>query len=549
MGYTNTDNPFGDCNLQQSFLWKKKYEKLGIKDIDPAEIERLNKIKLEKNKRELEKVKQRRIEREREREERLRELEKERREKEANQFKEWAKQEDSFHLKQAKLRSKLRLKDGRAKPIDILARYIDVFGDKESQENTLSCQYEDIEFDLVVPYLCFNGLRISDLEDLEEDIKVYQELDSNNNSNYWGDLQIIVADELSKLRNFHLSQKNSHERRGDGVNAAVSDEVASVFKGKTPAQLQVLQMSIEKKITSRQEGIDISYWETLLSKLKAQMARARLKEFHEANIKKRLAMLNQERIEPNKISSIPESVDKSETKVSEVENDDTQNFTEETDKTLEEYEQGRYSPVLLQPHQLDADIVLTDPEEDLKLLNYKRRQILSCKDEAKPSTSMSSQELAFEREARRGMGSDESGFSVEEVIKQDKSVAAWSDKYRPRKPRYFNRVHTGFEWNKYNQTHYDVDNPPPKIVQGYKFNIFYPDLIDKNQTPSYTVTTCEDNKDFAIIRFKAGPPYEDIAFKIVQREWNYSYKNGFRSQFHNNMFQLWFHFKRYRYRR
>ena len=38
----------------------------------------------------------------------------------------------------------------------------------------------------------------------------------------------------------------------------------------------------------------------------------------------------------------------------------------------------------------------------------------------------------------------------------------WHDKYRPRKPRYFNRVHTGYEWNKYNQTHYDHDNPPPK---------------------------------------------------------------------------------------
>lgn len=47
------------------------------------------------------------------------------------------------------------------------------------------------------------------------------------------------------------------------------------------------------------------------------------------------------------------------------------------------------------------------------------------------------------------------------------------------------RVHTGFEWNKYNQTHYDMDNPPPKIVQGYKFNIFYPDLINKGSTPQY----------------------------------------------------------------
>jgi len=145
------------------------------------------------------------------------------------------------------------------------------------------------------------------------------------------------------------------------------------------------------------------------------------------------------------------------------------------------------------------------------------------------------------------------------------------------------RVHTGFEWNKYNQTHYDMDNPPPKIVQGYKFNIFYPDLINKGSTPQYFLvifknsditimsqaywfciyvpmyifysnivsfqTACGDNPEFAVLRFHAGPPYEDIAFKIVNREWEYSYKRGFRCQFHNNIFQLWFHFKRYRYRR
>ena len=31
----------------------------------------------------------------------------------------------------------------------------------------------------------------------------------------------------------------------------------------------------------------------------------------------------------------------------------------------------------------------------------------------------------------------------------------YSDRYRPRKPRYFNRVHTGYEWNRYNQMHYE----------------------------------------------------------------------------------------------
>jgi len=36
----------------------------------------------------------------------------------------------------------------------------------------------------------------------------------------------------------------------------------------------------------------------------------------------------------------------------------------------------------------------------------------------------------------------------------------------------------------YNRTHYDHDNPPPKTVQGYKFNVFYPDLIDKTKVGS-----------------------------------------------------------------
>ena len=110
-------------------------------------------------------------------------------------------------------------------------------------------------------------------------------------------------------------------------------------------------------------------------------------------------------------------------------------------------------------------------------------------------------------------------------------------------------MHTGFEWNKYNQTHYDFDNPPPKIVQGYKFNIFYPDLIDPTKTPQHYITDDPTNPDFSVLRFSAGAPYEDIAFKIVKKEWEQSHKHGFRCQFINSIFQLWFHFKRYRYRR
>ena len=58
-----------------------------------------------------------------------------------------------------------------------------------------------------------------------------------------------------------------------------------------------------------------------------------------------------------------------------------------------------------------------------------------------------------------------------------------------------------------------------------------------------------ENPEFAILRITAGAPYEDIAFKIVNREWDFGNKKGFRCQFMNGIFQLWFFYKRYRYRR
>ena len=125
---------------------------------------------------------------------------------------------------------------------------------------------------------------------------------------------------------------------------------------------------------------------------------------------------------------------------------------------------------------------------------------------------------------------------------------AWMDKYRPRKPRYFNRVRTGFYWNKYNQTHYDHDNPPPKIVQGYKFNVFYPDLIDKQTTPTYHIEAA-DSPEFAILRFHAGPPYEDLAFKIVNREWDIGRRTGFKCIFERGVLQLHFNLKSHRYKK
>lgn len=60
----------------------------------------------------------------------------------------------------------------------------------------------------------------------------------------------------------------------------------------------------------------------------------------------------------------------------------------------------------------------------------------------------------FQAEAEKDMDEEEELFNVEESLPNPETYS-WEDKYRPRKPRYLNKVHTGYEWNKYNQTHYE----------------------------------------------------------------------------------------------
>ena len=256
--YDDDDNPFGDSTLTQTFRWQKKLEKEGIGKINDEDLEDLAKKKIVEQREELEKVKRARLEREKEKAERDEMDELEQRTKESDKFAKWKADEDSFHMKQALLRSSIRIQDGRAKPIDLLAKYISAEDDVDM-------------VDMHEPYTYLNGLTIEDLEDLLVDIKVYQRLEKGCNADYWQDITVIVEDELHKLRKLDSRTGSMYEaavERREGINKAVSTDVQNVFKGKSVEQLEALQTGIEAKLLQRQEGIDIGYWESLLSQLK-----------------------------------------------------------------------------------------------------------------------------------------------------------------------------------------------------------------------------------------------------------------------------------------
>eukprot|EP00959_Pyramimonas_sp_CCMP1952_P322787 6754586-Pyramimonas_sp.AAC.2 len=60
------------------------------------------------------------------------------------------------------------------------------------------------------------------------------------------------------------------------------------------------------------------------------------------------------------------------------------------------------------------------------------------------------------------------------------------------------------------------------------------------KAPTYQVVPDgSKHSETALLIFHAGPPYEDIAFKIVNKDWEYSHKKGFKCSFERGIMHLY----------
>lgn len=317
---------------------------------------------------------------------------------------------------------------------------------------------------------------------------------------------------------------------------------------------------MKRKLDS-DEPIDYDYWEHLLRNLRVWKAKAKLRKVSQEIVSERLQGLRKQQ---------EEAASKVQKKLQDV---FSQQASNDDQPTVISYDVALDPEPELRLRTEDKSLDVVDDKQLLENIVIERRKILKLgyvPMQGRPqgtttiiskasishasSTSVSrfasvenedisqATKVLYDREVARGVEEGEEIFAAEEELAGGKPQ--WASKYKPRKSRYFNRVQMGYEWNKYNQTHYDHDNPPPKVVQGYKFNIFYPELIDKTRAPTYKIERENGRKrgqsfapagedDTCLIRFIAGPPYEDIAFRIVDKEWDYSAKRerGFRSSF------------------
>lgn len=547
-GYSNDSNPFGDSNLNENFVWRKKIERDVSQGVPLDEFSlKAEKKRQRERKAEIEKVKKRREERAIEKAQREEEMALLARERARAEFHDWEKKEEEFHFDQSKMRSEIRLREGRTKPIDILTKHLD--------------PSDDFEIEINEPYMVFKGLTVKEMEELHNDIKMHLDLDraTPTHIRYWEALLVVCEWELAEARKKDAldrarvrGEKLPPEMIGEerGLHMSIEADVKSLLQGKTYGELEALQSKIESQMRSGTAKV-VEYWEAILKRLHIYKAKACLKEIHANMLRKHLERLEDPSEGENIKTEPAEELDDQESDQEDVEYARVSPPPVMEVEVSDEELAGSYSPQLLHGDE-DDDEEAIDPEEDKAILERKRIAVKEDRRVQEMSSRLNPPEDNFERTAMKAMGAMEEGdvvFGSNEEINLDSQVYWWHDKYRPRKPKYFNRVHTGYEWNKYNQTHYDHDNPPPKIVQGYKFNIFYPDLVDKQKAPTYTIEKDGDSAETCIIRFHAGPPYEDIAFRIVNKEWEYSHKKGFKCTFERGILHVYFNFKRYRYRR
>ncbi|OII78163.1 hypothetical protein cand_035900 [Cryptosporidium andersoni] len=149
-------------------------------------------------------------------------------------------------------------------------------------------------------------------------------------------------------------------------------------------------------------------------------------------------------------------------------------------------------------------------------------------------------------------------------------------------PQVYSKINARYVWNRYNRNYYNEDSLPPKTIHGYTFRVKFPELLkgrNKHIVPRWYITTKrkyieinnieisekqnidtpeDDNMlifeniscNFVLLVITCDRNiYKDIAFSIIDKEWDKNTKSGFKNTFENGTLYLNFNFKSMRYRR
>ena len=509
--YTNEDNPFGDSRLDEVFVWVKKYEReiaMGQRTRMPTEAELIR--ERDSLMHEVAAVHARQQAREREREERDRLRAEEDRLREAEAYGDLASKEEAFHLGQAAKRSEIRIRDGRERAVDVLAKNLLIWARAHEAEVLLSQHQSlhtlsnplgggggrpsrmlDVVTETPAQVLARFRLDVAGLQTLQAEVRAFDDAErikpggtdgSGIFAAYWRAVGVLVHDALQ--RELCLVAGDTDHSGPGGVPDAVAGEVDALLGSKSITELTQTEAEVKQRIARRglrsageaAAGGEDAFWGHVLKALSVYKARVQSAELHQRILLLRLGQLQRTKVmlqEDAKTTS--SAAGRSGVGGAGV------------DVAASDSAIATATAQLQAAGKLSASGERTEPVEE------------EAPAEGPASSGPVPHGMSVAEAAAKGLGEEEVEGDAAAVVPVAAPDFLLTGKFKPRKPRFFHRVKTGWAWNAYNKAHYDRDTPPPKVVQGYKFTIFYPDLINKFETPEYFLEPA-DAPEFAIIR-------------------------------------------------
>ena len=251
------------------------------------------------------------------------------------------------------------------------------------------------------------------------------------------------------------------ERRAleTGVHSRVVHDIKRLFHGKTYNQLLLLRDEIERRIRDG-AAVDVGYWETLLKFLQSELARARLRELHQTILQRKLSILREQQMHQLPTDDAFELMARAAQQQEQPEDAQAHEAPAPAPAParvaaggasavpeVPDVEPAPELPLLAFDHMEEDGTMSRDAQADDKHLTRLRRAVLAKIRGVRGSRAGADRrgadtaDTAFQAEASRKMDADEEAFNIEASLPVPQ-VYQWADKYRPRKPRYFNRVHT-----------------------------------------------------------------------------------------------------------
>lgn len=312
--YTDDNNPFGDPDLSKPFIWHKKIQKMRAKGLEPfLDIQSLI-LKLRSAKQDLDRIRKNKIERE-EMKETLNDRKNQNKEVEEQLFDEWKNKDEKFHLAQEKLRTEIRIKQGREKPVDFIHKVLMVWKGFFKIPNDY---FEIPEYQK--PYLLYDLLDQEGLKELYKELNIQLAIDKERLANK--KFVCFYIDIASNFKQSHDLSENDlkefieywsamiiiiesyifPEKNIKNLEPEMREAIDETLRNRTFEELDEIEKELEKSLAEQIHSSDIQFWNNTLSQLRIHRCKMILEllfqEFEEKNrdkldlMKKQIEMKN-----------------------------------------------------------------------------------------------------------------------------------------------------------------------------------------------------------------------------------------------------------------